>query len=175
MASRITDQDVHLATTEGKLLRRSGDIAFATEVVSSTGIFVRLASPPPLMTLVQLRFSLPGHPDGVVLLGSISRVERGAGVEGMGVSIAFFAKSGDAAKAWDRYLKTLGPPIQVASRHVAPGSAQWAQRLRSEPSPAGRRMSTRPSRGMGTLSPRRREGHDAATRGGLHASMPPRR
>jgi hypothetical protein len=172
------NQDVHVAKLEGVLIRRSGDVSFTTEVVSLTGIFIRLAKPPPVMTLVQLRFNLPGHPDGVVLLGSIARVESAIGVDVMGAAIEFFAKAGDAAKAWDRYLKSLGAPIQISSRQPAPGSEQWALRLRSAPlvrPSAGRKMSTPPGRSMTTLGARGRSSPLPAVRSTPRLSLPPRR
>lgn len=106
-----------------RFLSRSQATPFLTDYVSSEGVFVRTDAPPQVMDLLRIEFRLPPAQSKVVLHGMVTRIVfPNVSDHPPGVEIAFFAKGGEAGRAWDdffayirqQYPVSLSQPIMLA-------------------------------------------------------------
>jgi Tfp pilus assembly protein PilZ len=112
-----------------KFLARSQDVTFLTDYLSLDGVFVRTDSPPPVMELLRIEFTLPSDGTNIVLHGMVTEIVLpSAKHSAPGVEIAFFAKGGEAGRRWDeliaylheQYPESLERPVTLARETIDP-------------------------------------------------------
>jgi Tfp pilus assembly protein PilZ len=102
----IMNNDRYKAQIAAKFLSRSQTVAFLTDHVSALGVFVRTDSPPPVMELVRIEFSLPPSNAKIVMNGMVSQlVSSDTKNTAPGAEIAFFAKGGESGRLWDEFVQ----------------------------------------------------------------------
>jgi len=73
--------------------------------ISGGGLFVAVASPPPVGTRLTVRFRLPTHPDPVEAEAEVRWVRDGSGDLMPGMGVRFLSLPDRVSAAIDQYLK----------------------------------------------------------------------
>jgi len=84
------------------IVRRGGEEPVEMLDASYRGLFLRIASPPPLRELVKLRVTLPGKRD-LEMHAVVVRVVGERHGE-MGVGLRFFALNGNERAEWESFI-----------------------------------------------------------------------
>jgi hypothetical protein len=91
----------------------SGDDVYfrRTSNISEGGVFFDRAIPHPVGTVLNLRFTLPDHPDLLEARGEVTSISK----DGLGMGVRFIEISGNGSERLSAYLSAIGRSAGGAS------------------------------------------------------------